>query len=143
MTRATELTDAVELVLGEIAPAAGYHTDIKAVYGVAEVKPDKALLPCILVRIASDGSESRVGPTAKRQIDYEIEGVFSRAASLQDLQRCHHDILRALGFGTDLPNRPLKPGWVGEESAEFDMATEGGTNRTVKVLVQLEYVEKY
>lgn len=143
MTKATELTDAVELVLGEIAPAAGYHTDIKAVYGVAEVKPDKAALPCLLVRVNDDSGVERVGIQVKRVVEYEIQGVFSRTATLQEMQLCHHDILKALGYGQNLPGRPLKPGWVGEESAEFDLAPEGGTQRSVTARITLEYVEKY
>jgi len=143
MTRATDLTDGVERALGEISPAAGYQTEISAVYGVAEVKPDKAALPCVVVRINSDEGAQRVGQTVKRMVEYEIEAVFSRSAALQELQRCHHDILKALGYGQDLPARPLKPGWVGEESAQFDLAPDGGTHRSVTVTVSLDYIEKY
>jgi len=142
MSRATELTDAVESALREITPT-GFSTDIKAVYGVGEIKPDKAPLPCLLVRIDSDAGTDRVGVKVKRSIEYQIEAVFPRTATLQELQLCHHDILRALGYGQLRPDRPLAPGWVGEESAEFDMAAEGGTHRTVTASIGIEYIETY
>lgn len=142
MTRATDLTDGIETALREITPA-GFHTDIKAVYGVGEIKPDKAPLPCLLIRIESDEGSKQVGVKVGRSAEYHIEAVFPRTATLQELQLCHHDILRALGYGQILPGRPLSAGWVGEESAQFDLATDGGMLRSVTAMISIDYIETY
>ncbi|AQZ96557.1 hypothetical protein ACFSB1_10720 [Halopseudomonas phragmitis] len=143
MSEGANLTDAIVQCLGEISPANGFHTDIKAVYGPLESKPDKAPLPCLLVSLPDDGMEEMVGPTVKRLATYVVEAQFSRVASLQDMQRCHHDILRALGYGQYQPERPLKPGAVEEESVEYDQALDGATQRAAKCRLQVRYIEHY
>jgi hypothetical protein len=142
MTRATDLTDSIETALAEIAPG-DFSTNIRAIYGVGAVKPDAAPLPCLLVRIESDESLERVGVKVKRSAQYHIEGVFPRTATLQELQLCHHDILKALGYGQNLPGRPLKPGWAGEDSAQFDLGGDGSTHRTVTAMISIDYIETY
>lgn len=143
MTSATDLSEAVEVRLDAIKTAGGYHTEVARVYGFGEKKPDKAPMPYILARIQSDELEKAVGTKGSRIIVYQFEGVLPRTASLQDLQRLHHDILKTLGVET-LPNvRPLPNGWMFEESAEFDPDTNGETLRTVVSTVTLRYVETY
>lgn len=143
MTRATDLSDAIEQSLEQITPANGFATDIKAVYGFGKAKPDNAPLPCLVVSIGEDTIDGNVGKVCKRQVEYKIDGVFNRAASLQELQRCHHDILRSLGYGDLLPSRVLNPGEVIEESAEFDPDTDGSNLRRVSSSITIKYVEKY
>ena len=143
MTRATDLSDAIEQSLEQITLANGFATDINAVYGFCKAKPDNAPLPCLVVSIGEDTIDGNVGKVCKRQVEYKIDGVFNRAASLQDLQRCHHDILRALGYGDLLPSRALSPGEVVEESAEFDPDTDGSNLRRVSSSITIKYIEKY
>lgn len=143
MSKATELSEAIETRLDAIKQAAGFNTEIMGVYGFGQNKPDKAPLPCILVRVAEDVKESEVGNKWQRSATYQIQGVFPRTASLQDLQRLHHDIIRAIGADTLPMVRPLKNGWMMEESAEFDPETEGGTYRNLVVSITLRYVETY
>ncbi|GEM_PF-741685 len=143
MTRGTELSDEILKRLEAISPASDYHTKVERVYGFGERKPDKAPMPYILARIASDEIEETVGTTASRAARYEIEGVMPRSASLQDLQLLHHDILKTLGTG-QLPHvRPLKSGWPFEEAAEYEPDIEGSTTRSVTSSITIRYVEKY
>lgn len=143
MTRATDLSAALELRLDAISPANGFSTEIKGVYGFGKVKPDKAPLPCVLVRITGDDREEAQGTKAKRAVTYQLEGVMPRSASLQDLQRLHHDMIKTIG-ADPLPGvRPLKDGWLFEESTEFDPDNDGSTFRTVVCSVTLRYVETY
>ena len=143
MTRATDLSDALEQCLQQINPATGFATDIKGVYGFGKTKPDNAPLPCILVRIGEDSADGNVGKVCKRLVQFQLEGVFSRTASLQDLQRCHHDMLSAIGYGDLLPTRALSAGEVAEESAEFDPDGGGSTTRRLVSSITIRYIEKY
>ena len=140
MTRATDLSEAINARLAAITPADGYSTAVAAVYGFGDVKPDKAPLPCVLVRISSDEMGRAIGSKVSRTATYEIEGVMSRSASLQDLQRLHHDIIKTLGADTLPGVRPLDSGWLFEESAEFD-PEPGGTLRSVVSTVTIQYIE--
>lgn len=143
MTRGTELSSGIIERLQTISPANGYHTKVERVYGFGERKPDKAPMPYILARIATDELEEAVGTTASRAARYEIEGVMPRSSSLQDLQLLHHDILKTLGTG-QLPHvRPLKSGWPFEEVAEYEPDIEGSTTRSVTSSITIRYVEKY
>lgn len=143
MTKGTELSAAIVEQLQSIQQANGFSTDIKAVYGFGDRKPDKAPLPYMLLRIAEDAMIENVGTAVLREARYEIEGVMPRSASLSDLQLMHYDIHRALGTG-QLPNvRPLKPGWPYEESAEFMPDQEGSTDRSFISSITIRYVETY
>ena len=142
MSKAAELSSALEECLAQISTANGYHTALQGIYGFGKTKKDGDPLPCLLVRIADDTAEERAGPSAKRLATYQIEGVFPRSASLQDLQRCHHDILRALGYGHPVANRALVAGAVVDDSAEFDPEPEGTLRRVITSL-SLRYVEAY
>jgi len=140
---AAELSEEIERLLEQISPASGYATNIQGVYGFGKTKPDDAPRPCLLVRVSEDTGGRRVGNKVERLAVYEVAGVFSRAAPLQDLQRCHHDVLRSLGYGNDPPNRALAGAEIIEESAEFDPDTGGSLMRTFVARITLRYVEQY
>lgn len=143
MSRGAELSVAIEAALALIHPDNGFVTDIKNVYGFSEAKPDKAPLPCLLVRISDDELVEFSAGKAKRNVVYEVHGIMSRAASLQDIQNLHHDILVALGQGQLPGSRPVKAGWPFEESAEFDPGVDGVAQRSVISSVTFAYVETY
>lgn len=143
MSRGAELSVGIEAALALIHPENGFVTDIKSVYGFGEAKPDKAPLPCLLVKISDDELVEFTAGKAKRHVVYEVHGIMSRAASLQDLQRLHHDILVALGQGQLPGSRPVKAGWTFEESAEFDPGSDGIVQRSVISSVTFAYVETY
>lgn len=143
MTSAAQLSTAIEVRLGSIGPGTGFHTDIRAVYGFGKPKPDAAPFPCLLVRIASDVREGGVGSKILRAVTYQIEGVMARTASLQDLQRLHHDLIKAIGADPLPMVRALANGWLFEESAEFDPDNDGSTYRTVVSSITLRYIETY
>lgn len=143
MSAGAELSAAVESCLEQIAPANGYETDARGVYGFGQSKPDKAPSPYLLVRIGEDQSIERVGAKVRRQVRYDVQGVFSRTASLQDMQRCHHDILRSLGYGELPPGRHLLRGEIIEESAEYDPDTDGSLMRSVVASITIQYFEQY
>ena len=143
MSRSTELSTALEQRLEAISQAAGYSTEVAGVYGFGKAKPDKAPLPCLLVRVAEDVKEDQVGDKWLRAATYQVQGVFPRTATLQDLQRLHHDIIRSIGADPLPMVRPLANGWLMEESAEFDPETEGSAYRNLMVSITLRYVETY
>lgn len=143
MTRATELNAALLLCLGGINPAAGFSTDLRGIYGFGEAMKDTAPLPCLLVTVTEDQSGERSGNKVKRTASYEVQGVFNRSASLHDLQRCHHDILRSLGYGLLPPGRALLQGEIVEEAAEFDSGAPGSGAHTVVSRLVIQYVETY
>jgi hypothetical protein len=143
MTKATDLSEALAACLGQISPGNGYASDIKAVYGFGEVKKDTAPLPCLLVTVTEDQAAERVGSRVKRTASYEVQGIFSRSASLQDLQRCHHDILLSLGYGDLPPGRELLQGEIVEEAAEFDPGIGGSNTRAVISRLVIRYIETY
>ena len=143
MSKGTELSTEIEARLSAIRPANGFATDIKAVYAFGKSKPDSAPAPVILLRAGDDQLISNVWPDAIRQVTFQVEGVMARAATLQDLQALHHDIVKAV-FGSKLPGtRPLQSGQQFEESADFDPDTDGSTNQRVIVNITLNYVESY
>ncbi|NHN78567.1 hypothetical protein HA520_14985 [Azotobacter chroococcum] len=143
MTRATDLSEAILARLAAISVANGFHTDIQSVYGFGERKPDRALPPYLLVRIDADEAIKRSCNTAQRMATYSIEGVLSRAAGLQDLQRLHHDILRSLGMGQMPIVSRQRAEWLAEESVEFDPDQNGSTARTLICTLQIHYLEEY
>ncbi|GMQ53506.1 hypothetical protein [Halopseudomonas aestusnigri] len=143
MSKAAELTTAIEACLAEITAANGYATDIQGVYGFSQNVPDTAAKPYLIIRIPEDEAVKHSGNAVHRVATYQVEAVFSRAATLADLQNCHYDILKSLGYGGNYQERPLKPGWAGEESAEFDMGASGGQLRSVTASISIQYVERY
>ncbi len=143
MSKGSDLSAAIEAKLSLIKAVNGYATDIAGVYGFSQPKKDGAPCPYLLVRVAEDSGSERSGSKVKRQAIYEVQGVFSRTATLQDLQRCNHDILRSLGYGDLPPGRELIQGEIVEESAEFDPDTSGSTTRSVTSRLTIQYVEAY
>lgn len=143
MTKASTISQAISQRLELIKPANGFATEVAAVYGFGQSKPDKAPLPFLLARIASDERENASGNALLRAVSYQIEGVLPRSASLQQLQELHHDIIKTIG-ADPLPGvRLLESGWMFEDSAEFDPDNDGSTYRTVVVTLIIRYVETY
>lgn len=143
MTRGIALTDAIAANLATITTANGYATNIRAVYPFATVKPDSAPLPVILLRMESDETTGeRAGRSVQRAATYQLECVFPRTATIQDLQQCQHDILMSLGYGEIPPARDLVPGEVVQEGSEFDPGEGSPTRKLISTLV-INYVEKY
>ena len=143
MSKAALLTDQVKAALEQISTANGYNTNLTGIYLFGESKPDSVAPPYLLVRVASDELQDFKGTSALRLATYEIEGVMSRAGTLQDLQRLHHDVLKALGLGKVQTARPMANGWPFEESAEFEPDQGGSTTRRVTSSVTLRYAEQY
>lgn len=143
MSKGSDLSAAIEAKLALIKAVNGYATDVAAVYGFAQSKKDGAPCPYLLVRVAEDAAAERVGSKVRRLAAYEVQGVFSRTATLQDLQRCHHDILCSLGYGDLPPGRELIQGEIIEEVAEFDQDAGGSTTRSVISRLTIQYVEAY
>ena len=143
MSNAALLTDQVKTALQQISTANGYSTNLNGIYVFGESKPDSVTPAYLLVRVASDELIDFKGNAALRGVTYEIEGVISRAGTLQDLQKLHRDILKALGLGKLPASRPLASGWPFEESAEFEPDQGGSATRRVTSSVTLHYAEKY
>ena len=143
MSKAALLTDQVKAALQQISTVNGYNTNLTGIYLFGESKPDSVAPPYLLVRVASDELQDFKGTSALRLATYEIEGVMSRAGTLQDLQRLHHDVLKALGLGKVPTARPMNTGWPFEESAEFEPDQGGSTTRRVTSSVTLRYAEQY
>ena len=143
MSNAALLTDQVKAALQQISTANGYNTNLTGIYLFGESKPDSVAPPYLLVRVASDELQDFKGTSALRLATYEIEGVMSRAGTLQDLQRLHHDVLKALGLGKVPTARPMNTSWPFEESAEFEPDQGGSTTRRVTSSVTLRYAEQY
>lgn len=143
MSKAAELSAAIEQRLEGIKQAAGYNTEVAGVYGFGQNKPDNAPTPCLLVRVAEDVKEKEVGDKWLRAATYQVQGIFKRSATLQEMQRLHHDIIKAIGADTLPLARGVKHGWLMEESAEYDPDTEGSTLRYLVVSITLRYIETY
>lgn len=143
MSAGAELSAAIESCLQQICPANGYATDIRGVYGFGQRRPDTAPAPYLVVRVGEDQSVQRVGPKLRRQAVYEVQAFFGRSATLQDMQRCHHDILRSFGYGEIPPERTLQKGDIKEESVEYDPDSDGSNLRTLIARITIEYIETY
>jgi hypothetical protein len=143
MSVASGISIALKACLAEIKPVNGFTTDLQQVYGPTERVRDKAPMPFALVRSVSDVRTGAVSWQATRQRTFEIEVVFSRAATEADLDAVHVDILRALGFGQDLYERKF-PGLIeDEDSAELRFASEGETTHSITITIGVNYVENY
>lgn len=140
MTKATELTRAIESRLQGIAPANGYHTALNGVF-LRKAPDDKQATPFALLRIADDQSLERSPMTARRNATFEIEGVLPRSATLIEMQQFHADVLKALGWAGGVFDRPI-PGECKQDSAEFPNDPTADRSRVI-VTVDVEYVEKY
>lgn len=147
MSQAALLSVAIYERLKNITTANGYHTNITQVYGVQQNKPDSAKPPYILMRIGEDRLTKRLGDKSQRAASYAIEGVLGRIATLGDLQKLHHDILKALCFGAVPLINQQRSEWLGEESAEFDppesSGAPGSTVHSVVCTLEINYIENY
>lgn len=143
MSKAAELSAAIEQRLEGIKQAAGYNTEVAGVYGFGKNKPDAAPMPFLLVRVAEDVKEDQKGDKWLRAATYQVQGVFPRSATLQDLQRLHHDIIKTIGADPLPVARNIPGGWLLDESAEFDPDSEGSRLRSVVLSITLRYIETY
>lgn len=141
MTNGVTMTEAVNARLELIKPSAGYYTDLKGVYQLRPAS-DNAPLPYALLAWELDASEQRGLRDAKRGRTYVVRGVFSKAATLAELERFHFDVLRALGYGACEFERPI-PGQIVSDSAELEPAADGSTKQRITITLEARYTEPY
>lgn len=141
MTKGVTMTEAVSARLELIKPAAGYFTDLKAVYQLRPAS-DSAPMPYALLAWELDASEERGLRDAKRGRTYVVQGVFSKSATLSELERFHFDVLRALGYGAAEFERPI-PGQIVSDSAELEPAADGSTKQRITITLEARYAESY
>lgn len=143
MSKVAEISQGLRARLEHIKPANGYHTELQRVYGPTEKPRDKAPLPLALIRPLHDSKTSTAGLQATRVRTYEIEVQFAKSANESALSAVHVDILRALGFGHDQPERKFPGLLEDEDQAEFRFATEGETTHSITLTIGVLYVESY
>lgn len=143
MTKAKAITGQLINCLESISPRNGYITDLKNIYPHAAVAPDRASFPCALVRVAADNCTGMASTQATRERVFEIEVVFKRGASQDDLDAVHVDILRSLGFGKHEYEREMKGLLAEQQEAVFEFAATGNNFTTVTITVAFIYVENY
>ncbi|MCF6780915.1 hypothetical protein [Stutzerimonas stutzeri] len=143
MSKASEISKGLRARLEQVNPANGYLTQIQRVYGPADKPRDKAPMPLVLIRPQADTKTSVAGFQATRVRTYEIEVQFAKSADEADLSNAHVDILRALGFGQDQPERKFPGLLEDEDQAEFRFATEGETTHSITLTIGVLYVESY
>lgn len=141
--KASAVTTALRERLDQIQPANGYFTALARVYAPDESVPDKAPMPYALIRPAADSRTGLACRQATRVRQFEVEVVFSKAASADDLDAVHVDVLRALGIGQDLYERKF-PGLVeDEDEATWRWAQKGETTHSITITFGVLYVENY
>ncbi len=138
------VTAAAQARLELIKPAAGFYTNVQAVFVAPEVAKDSAPYMHVLLRGGNDRLIGWSSPQATRVREYEIEGVFKKTATEQDLANFHVDVLRAFGIGQDLPERKF-PGLLDEEGdeAEYRWAVKGETTQSITIRLGIQYVQTY
>lgn len=141
--KATQVGEALRACLEEIRPDNGYFTAVAAVYGPLQRVPDKAPTPYIIARPVNDVRTSTADVQATRARTFELECVFSKASEEADIDGMQTDVLRALGFGQDQPQRKF-PGLIDDQDeAEFDYASSGATTHSITLTIGVIYVETY
>lgn len=143
MSKASEISKGLRERLEKITPANGYATQLQRVYGPTDKPRDKAPMPLALIRPQADTKTSGAGFQATRVRTYEIEVQFAKSADESELSNAHVDILRALGFGQDQPERKFPGLLEDEDQAEFRFATEGETTHSITLTIGVLYVESY
>lgn len=124
-----------------IRPSKGFYTDLKAVCD--EVGPgDSSGWPVALLTWGDDETKERTLFKVTRHRSFVIEGVFSRSAKRRDLERFHFDVLRALGWGGDEFDRPIR-GQILSDSAEIPRQEPGAKVRLITITVLVQYTEDY
>lgn len=138
------VTAAAKERLELIKPAAGFYTDVQAVFAAPKVATDKTPKPFVLLIGGADRRLDLAGRQGLRVREYEIEGVFSVTATEQDLANFHVDVLHAFGIGQDLPERKF-PGLLDEEGdeAEYRWAVKGETTQSITIRLGIQYVQTY
>ncbi|WP_447590158.1 hypothetical protein [Aquipseudomonas campi] len=140
---ATLVGEALRARLEEISQRTGYLTNIAHVYGPLDKVPDKADMPYVLIRVAGDVRTSTAAFQATRLRTFELEAVFRKTAGPADLDGIHVDLLRALGFGQDRPERKF-PGLIDDEDeATPRYASAGETTHSNTLTIGVTYVESY
>ncbi|NLD14469.1 MAG: hypothetical protein GX665_05170 [Gammaproteobacteria bacterium] len=134
MSKAADLTDSVIAALG----ATGLP-----VYPHADVVPDGAPMPCILLNIESDEMLDAVGYKAKRQRAYSLTTVFRRGATERELNEAAKGVMTALGFGLAPQQRPVPGMHTAEQLMEYEFAGKGSNHTTVTQIVYFNYIETY
>lgn len=143
MPKVTQLTATLKACLEKIKPSNGYVTDIKQVYGLLETPKDKAPTPYIKLRVGDDHRTSTAAAQATRVRTYLVEAFFARSAQEAELDAVGTDILRALGFGLDRPQREL-PGLLDQQDEiQIEPCENGTLLHRVTVAVGITYVETY
>jgi hypothetical protein len=142
-TKASAFTAELSACLQLINPANGYLTDLAQVYTPENRVPDGAAMPYALIRPVADARTGQATYEATRLRTYEIELVFSKVEGEQALCSAHVDVLRALGFGQDLPARKF-PGLLDEpDEVEFRWGQKGETTNSITITLGVTYVERY
>lgn len=134
------------LLTAELLAALAQVPGFTGVYPQGTAAPDKQPTPYLLVRVTGSDLEEVQGVStayAKRMTTYEIEAVYSRSATIQDLQTGEHAILVGLGFGKHQNVRPVKQGQIAEQTTEFPDKEEGSLNQSMVVQVGYRYAETY
>lgn len=141
--RGGDVTDALEQLLQGIQPGAGYGTALSGVFRGCEKVKDTQPKPYVLLRTLTDVRTGKAGGQTTRLRTFELEVVFSHAASDRELDQAHADICAALGYGEpDYDNR--FPGLVdGDEQAAYAYPAEGSKLRAVIVQLGVTYVQRY
>lgn len=143
MTKAKAIAGQLISCLESISPLNGYVTALENIYPDASIAPDRASFPCALVRVAADNCTGMASTQATRERTFEIEVVFKRGATQDDLDAAHVDILRSLGFGRHEYEREMKGLMTDQQEAVFEFASQGNNFTTVTITVAFIYVENY
>lgn len=143
MTKAKMITAQLVDCLQGIMPSNGYITAFKNVYPHTGTVPDRAAFPCALVRVVADNCTGMASTQATRERLFEIEVVFKRGATQDELDAAHVDILRALGFGKHEYDREMKGLLTDQQEATFEFASQGNNFTSVTITVAFVYVENY
>lgn len=143
MIKAKSITAQLVRCLEQVTPSNGYYTHIKNIYKDTGAVPDRAELPCALVRVESDVCTSMAGTQATRERTFNIEVVFKRGASQDELDNAHFDVLRSFGFGKYAYEREVKGLITEQQEAVFEFAAQGSNFTTVTITVAFLYVENY
>lgn len=142
-TKASQVTQDLRERLGEIRPENGYLTAIRRVVGPTDRVADSDPKPYLLVRTANDSRTGAAKTQAGRVRLFEIEAVFGKSATEEDLDAIHVDILRALGFGYEDEERKFKGLVEDEDEAVQQFAAEGRNYHSTTITIGVFYVETY
>lgn len=142
-TKASQVTQDLRERLGEIHPNNGYLTAIKRVFGPTERVPDTEPKPYLVVRPANDSRTGKAKNQAGRVRLFEIEAVFGKGSTEEDLDAIHVDVLRALGFGQEDEDRKFKGLIEDEDEAVQEFASDGRTTHSTTITIGVFYVETY